>query len=109
MQIEIIGRHLTVDQATRSYAEEKAARLPHFYDRVKSAEVIIETVTSHGYRVEVVAHADGHEPFVATVEHDQQNGAIDLAIDKIVRQLHDYKQRRRDDKKHPRNTAKSIS
>ncbi len=109
MQITVIGRHLTLSEHTQQYAQEKVSKLPHFYDRVTATEVVIEPVNSHGYTVELVTHVEGHERFVATAEHEEQHAAIDLATDKMVRQLHDYKQRRRDDKKHPRDVTKQVA
>ncbi|MEM7681465.1 MAG: ribosome-associated translation inhibitor RaiA [Planctomycetota bacterium] len=99
LELTIAGRHFEVTEAFRSHLEEKAAKLPRFYDRVSKVEAVVEPVDGHTHTVELIAHVDGHEHFVAKSQHDEALGAADLAVEKLIRQLHDYKEKRRN-KKH---------
>ncbi|MEM6392662.1 MAG: ribosome-associated translation inhibitor RaiA [Planctomycetota bacterium] len=100
MDTTITGRHVTISDSLREYALSKANKLPHFYDRVNRVEIIADRHDSHSYRVEFVAHVDGHAHFVAHAHHDDLYAATDACSEKLIRQIHDYKAQRRDAKKH---------
>lgn len=99
MDVKLTGKHIDITDPIRRYAEEKTARLPKFYDRVQSVEVVVDRNDSHRYKLEMIAHVDGHEHFVATVKGEDVYGCIDQVVDKLERQLHDYKEKRRDQKR----------
>ena len=100
MEIIVSGKHVEITDSIRAYAMEKAGKLPRYYDRISTVEVLADRSDRHTYEIELVAHVDGHEHFVATGRHDDLYAAVDAAADKLTRQIHDYKERRRDSKKH---------
>ncbi len=99
MQVRITGRHMGVSEGLRTYCEQKAQRLERYFNRVREAEVILDGVDGR-HQVEMVVHADGAGPFVARCEHADAYAAVDLALDKLERQLRDHKERLRN-RKHP--------
>ena len=42
VEITISGRHLEITPAIREYAEEKAGRLPKFYDLIHDVDIILD-------------------------------------------------------------------
>lgn len=96
MRIEVTGKHLEVTPAIRQYAENKCAKLPKFFDGVQEIFVILENPRPDEFQVEVRADVVKHEDFIAKVKAKDLYECIDLAVDKISRQLKDFKERLRD-------------
>lgn len=105
MQITVTGRHMTVPEDVRRYCEEKAGRLPRLLDRIRLVEVVIDGHEGL-HTAEMIVHADGSAPFVATSEDKDTFAAVDLLIDKIEQQLRRYKERMRN-RKHPPRAPES--
>ena len=95
MQTTITGRHVTVTDKIKSYARDRAERLPHYLDTVSQVEVIIDR-EGQDYTCEYHVSANGHEGFVAKAHDRDLSACIDLAHDKVVRQLNDWKSRIKD-------------
>jgi putative sigma-54 modulation protein len=93
MQVSIIGRHLPVTEPIASYVREKTTRVGRLLDQLRSIESILSKRGNHTYDVELIAHVDHHAPFVAEVKHDDLYACIDLACDKIERQVRDHKEK----------------
>ena len=98
MDIKISGRHVTITDAMRQYAQEKAAKLPKFYDLIQAVELIVEVVQPKQMRAEVVVVAEHKNKFVATHEGEDLYGCIDQALHKIQSQLTAHKERFRNRK-----------
>lgn len=96
MQINIVGRHLTLTADIEQYATERAAKLPHYLDRVQQVDVIIDREGSD-FACEYHVDVAGHSNFIAKAHDHELTTCIDMAHDKAVRQLHDWKSRLRDD------------
>lgn len=92
MDIKIGGRHLEVTPAIRDYATEKVNKLPRYYDRITHIEVSVGKIDGHTTEVEIIVQAEHHKPFVAKVKGADLYANIDLAIDKLERQLTDHKE-----------------
>lgn len=97
MQISVTGRHVDISNRIKPYAEEKVAKLPRYYDRVKSVEVIVEKEADL-VAVEMIVKADHREPFVAKETGPDAHACIDLLMDKMERQLTRHKERFRNRK-----------
>lgn len=106
MQIRISGRHMAVSESLKNYCNEKAGRLPRLLDRIRSVEVILDGKDGM-HAAEMVVHADGADPFVASEEHADPFAAVDLLIDKIEEQLRRHKERHRN-RKHPPHASSSA-
>lgn len=99
MQVTVSGRHMSVSDAVRDYCREKAQHLVHFYDRIRSVEVILDGHNGQ-HSAEMIVHSDGTPPFVASEEQPDLYAAIDLLLDKIERQITRHKDKLRN-RKHP--------
>jgi putative sigma-54 modulation protein len=94
MRIEVRGKNFPLTPAITQYAETKCERLPRYYDRVQQINVTLEKSARHEeFTIEIIVDVEKHDDFVVRLtSHDVYEG-IDLAIDKVVRQLVDFKER----------------
>lgn len=104
MRIDIIGKHLEVTDAIRQFAEQKASRLPKYYDGVQQITFRVEQSPHRkGFHCEIVCDVEKHDDFVAGTDHADLYACIDLAVDKIERQLTDFKERLKQSKRSAAN------
>lgn len=97
MRIDIVGKHLAITDAIRTYAEQKAEKLTKVFDGTQQIRVYLEK-SHHAngeYEIEVVADVVKHDDFVAKVKHADLYAGIDVACDKCLRQLRDFKDKLR--------------
>ena len=99
MQVTIKGRHSEIPVNVRSYMEEKAAKLPKYYDRVMEVDVIIDE-EGPKKRVELVISVAGHEDFIAQEVGNDLFACFDICMDHAEKQLTKFKEKVRD-RKHP--------
>lgn len=100
MRIDVIGKHMDVTDAIRTYAEQKASKLPKHYDGVQQITLRLEADPRHkGFRAEVVADVQHHDDFVAEAHHADLYTAIDEAADKVARQLTSFKEKLKQNKR----------
>lgn len=99
MQVTIKGRHTEVPVNVKSYMEEKAAKLPKYYDRVMEVNIIIDE-QGPKKRVEMLISVAGHEDFVAHEVGDDLFAGFDVCMDRAEKQLTKFKEKVRDHK-HP--------
>lgn len=95
METIVSGKRVEVTPAIRTYAQEKAGKLPRHYDRVKSVEVLLDKHDKHAFEVELVAHISGADFHVAKAHHDDLYHCIVEAVQKMERQLTDIKEVKR--------------
>lgn len=98
MRMNISGRHLEVTPAIRQYAEDKAGKLPKYYDLIQEIEVILESSNAQQKRAEVVVHAEHRNTFVASHDGGDLYGCIDQAVQKVQHQITAHKERFRNRK-----------
>ncbi len=94
MHVVISNRHMEVSQALKDYANDKVQKLLKYFDRVSEIEVICDKAKDDHKkvaRVEVIVHADRHEPFVAHHDGDDAYGCLDECVHKLERQLSEHK------------------
>ncbi len=103
MQITVSGKHLDITDTIREYAEQKVRKLTKYYDQIQRVEVIADRSqdNTNGYEVEVLVHVGHHEPFIVKTHADDPYAAIDVAQEKLERQLTDHKQKVKNHKHHP--------
>lgn len=99
MQINISGRHMDISPSMDEYAQKKCDRLTRFYDRIQQVDVVV-TKPGREFDVELIAHVDSHDPFIAQVQAEDYHACVDSAVDKLSRQLAEYKDKVRN-RKHP--------
>lgn len=94
MEIKVIGKHMDVTEAIRSYAEGKVAKLTKFFDKVQSITVRVEQDPhKKGFHSEIVVDVEHHDDFVAHSHNADLYAAIDDATDKVGRQLTTFKEK----------------
>ena len=98
MELTVSGRNFEVTEAIREYAASKAGKLPRYYDRIHSIDVVSLRRDSHHYEVEAIVKAEHAEPFVARADGHDLYTCIDDVVQKLERQLTDHKERLRNRK-----------
>ncbi len=99
MRIEVSGKAMEITDAIRSYAEQKADKMPRYYDGVQEVEVLLEQHTKGGFLAEFRVDSEKHDTFVAKEDGPDVYGCIDVASDKMVRQLTDFKDKLKNSKR----------
>lgn len=99
MQINISGKRVTLTEAMEAYAVKKCDRLTRFYDRVQEIDILVNK-PNREFQVDVRARVDRHDPFVGTSTGEDFYACVDSVVDKLTRQLAEYKDRVRN-RKHP--------
>lgn len=106
MQVTVTGRHVEVSDEVREYVQDKAGKLPRFYDRVHSIEVVLDH-ESDQFTAEVIVRTDGKHTFVASESGPDTFALVDLVVDKLERQLKKLKEKNREHKHEPREDLNS--
>ncbi|GJM24339.1 MAG: ribosomal subunit interface protein [Phycisphaerae bacterium] len=107
VDISVKARHVEVSNNVRSYAEEKASKLPRFFDRVQTIDVVIDKERDH-LSVEMIVHAAGAQTFVAKEVGPDAHACIDLLVDKMERQLTKHKEKLKNHKHSGRGAETSM-
>ena len=104
MLFKISGKHTEVPESVKSYAEEKTAKLPKFYDVINQIEVVVDgkdgSKEAGNIAVEIIARAERKKIFVVKEIGNDVYACIDLATHKLEQQLRKTKTKERDIKKH---------
>lgn len=98
MLFTMTGKHIEITEALRQHAQEKADKLPRFYDHISQVEVILEGGQGGMPSVEVIARIDHVEDAVARETNPDAYTCIDMAFHKVERQLKKTKEKQRDNK-----------
>ncbi len=97
MEVKVTGRHMTVTDPTRAYAEEKFGRVAKVYDAEPIvAEVVLDVRKNRShpdrFTAEATIRLKGHVVRAEETSTDM-HAAIDLAADKADAQMRKYKSR----------------
>jgi putative sigma-54 modulation protein len=91
MHVQITARNIEITDAIRNYAEKKVSKLEKYFDHITEAGVLLE-VQKNLHIVEVLITAKG--VFMKGLEKSEDlYASIDLAVDKIEKQLIKYKEK----------------
>jgi putative sigma-54 modulation protein len=92
MQISTTVRHCEIDPEDRLFALQRIEKLERFARDILEAHLI---VTGEGYRhnAEITLRLKGHE-FVSKEQSNEVRAAIDLAADRLEKQLRRLKEKR---------------
>lgn len=88
--IQITGRHMSITDAIREYAQSKVDHIHLDYPRIIEVHVILD-VSKHRHFAEIILHCANHITIEADHECDDMYAAIDGVIAKITRQMRKYK------------------
>ncbi len=86
MKVSITHRHMPMTDLMRQYAEERATRLEKYYDRVLKLEVILSHEKER-HIAELIATTAHGEKLVGHAVKDDMCAALDIATDKLERQI----------------------
>lgn len=98
MKVTITGRHMTVHDSIKSYAEEKATKLERYFDQLRDIEIVFSE-DGDKKQVEMIAHPRKGDRIVGQTSHDDMFAAIDLLVDKMYNQLHKTKEKLKERRK----------
>ena len=96
MQVKIAVRHGHLSDTHQQQIREKAEKLLHYFNRITMIEVTVDLQDPVSKVVEFLAKAEHKHDFVARERHVELLGAVELAFDKIVHQIHRHKERIQD-------------
>ncbi|WP_428940672.1 ribosome hibernation-promoting factor, HPF/YfiA family [Fontivita pretiosa] len=99
MIVVVSSRHMDVSAPLKAYAEQKAAKLTKYYDRIQEIEVIFDAGKDSMF-VEMIVNAEHRNMFIARHTGADAYAGVDGCIDKLERQLTDHKEKFRN-RKHP--------
>jgi ribosomal subunit interface protein len=88
---------MEVTSALNAYAEQKAAKLTRYYDRIQEIEVVFDNA-KESMRVEMIVNAEHKNMFIAHHADDDAYACIDGCFAKLERQLSDHKKKFRNRK-----------
>ena len=95
MEVTVTFRHVRPTPALRTYAEEKIGKLSKFLRRPTEAHVILSIEDKKSHRAEITLNVNGKSLFSQEKTGDLYS-AIDLALDKIERQVKKLSSKRKD-------------
>jgi putative sigma-54 modulation protein len=98
MNLSVTGHQLEVTPAIRSYITSKLERITRHFDHVIDVNVIL-SVEKLQQKAEANIHVRGKDIFAQSDDADMY-AAIDLLIDKLDRQVLEYKRKRIFEKRH---------
>jgi len=99
LRLTVTGKHVDITDAIKDHAEEKASKLPRYYNSINQVEVIVDG-SEHGQTcVEVIARGEHSNLFVASETGPDAYQCIDMAVHKLERQLTKKKSKERDNKR----------
>lgn len=101
MRIDLVGLKFELTDAIREYAESKVEKLPRFFDGIQLITVRMAQPAGRDFTVELVADVEKHNDFVATATGDDLYLAIDSSVQKMSRQLTDFKEKLKLSSHHP--------
>ncbi|MBX3364428.1 MAG: ribosome-associated translation inhibitor RaiA [Phycisphaeraceae bacterium] len=92
---------MDITEAIRQYCEQKAEKLPRYFDGVQMITFNISHPDHHHqaeFDVELVVDVVKHADFIAHGKDRDLYAAVDLAIAKASRQITEYKDKLRDNR-----------
>jgi putative sigma-54 modulation protein len=92
MLVKVTGRHMSVTEAMKAYAEEKTPRLTRIEPRISEIEVVLDFEGGLP-KAEFIVDVERAGDFVASQGNKDMYAAIDAVIDKLERQLTDHRKR----------------
>jgi len=88
--VQVTGRHVSITDAIKGYAESKVEHIHLDYPRIIDVQVILD-VEKHRHFAEMILHCNNHITIEASHECDDMYAAIDGVIAKITRQMRKFK------------------
>lgn len=96
MQITTTARHFELTAALRGHIDERLQKLRRYFDRILKAHVTL-TVQKHDHVAEISLHGNGVD-FNGHGKSEDMYVSVDLAVEKLERQLKRHKEKIRSHK-----------
>ena len=96
MQIKISVRHGHLSEEHQEQIRAKADKLLHYFNRLTIIEVTVDLKNDERKEVECLAKSEHKHEFVAREGAPELLAAVDLTLDKIIHQIHRYKEKIQD-------------
>lgn len=91
MQINLTGHHVEISESLHDYVMTKFKKLERFFDHINHVHVILTVEKIHQI-AEATLHIN-HGEIHAKADAENMYAAIDLLIDKLVKQLNKHKEK----------------
>jgi putative sigma-54 modulation protein len=95
---KITGKHLSITEDVKKYAEKKTSKFTRYYDSINRVEVIIDAGKNASISLEIIASAEHSKIFVVRESGQDVFACIDSAVHKLEGQLRKKKGKERDNK-----------
>ena len=89
--ITIVARNLSITEAIKNYALQKAEKVKKFFERIMQIQVTLDIGGDNSHIVELIVSVSRGPTLVAEVANPDMYRAIDLAVGKIEAQLKKHK------------------
>ena len=100
MQIEIIGRHMSLGDDQTAHAKTEAEKLGKFFDGVNGVRVTFALEHTDLLKTEIICTVSGGKTLVATDKGKTVHESLERASDNMVRQLKKHKAKLHDRRAH---------
>ncbi|HBC88941.1 MAG TPA: ribosome-associated translation inhibitor RaiA [Lentisphaeria bacterium] len=104
MEIIVSGRHISVTESVKTYAEDKLEAILSSYHKISSVRVVLDVQKSR-CKAEIIVHGKNLD-MEADSESYNMNESIDAAVAKIDHQLTKYFDKIQDHHKHAKESEK---
>lgn len=100
MRTEVVGKHFDISDGIREYADKRTAKLTKYYDGVQEIIVVLESdkLGKH-FEAEIKVESEKHDTFVAKHDGHDVYECIDQCVEKMSRQLTDFKEKLKNTKR----------
>ncbi|MEL6328119.1 MAG: HPF/RaiA family ribosome-associated protein [Planctomycetota bacterium] len=93
MRIDVVGRDLDVRDEAKARCEETGTKLTKYFDRTQQITYTLSRANDHEFHAECIVDVETHDDFVAHGRGETLIKAIDDATHKATRQLTDFKEK----------------
>lgn len=95
MTVKFTARHFEASQQLKDYAHEAVEKLPHFFDRIVSCDIVLEPSASAKHPQKAEIHVKVPNKVLSAEERaEKYEKAISAAVESLSRQLKRYKQKK---------------
>lgn len=100
MQVNVIGRHMSLGDDQVQHAETEAEKLGKFFDGVNGVQMTFELEHADTLKAEIICTVSGGKTLIAHEKGRTIHEALEAASDNMVRQLKKYKAKLHDHRLH---------
>jgi len=101
MQVNVIGRHMSLGEDQVAHAEAEADKFGKFFDGVNNVLITFELEHADQLKAEIVCTVSGGKTLVANERGKTVHEALEFASDNMTRQLKKHKAKLHDRRIHP--------